>query len=83
MRHVSLRGAPTARAAQAGRRYPEGQTGDFKLFTFGLSQATGVPILPVTLAGVGRIQPVGAECLRAGEATVTCAPRRNWQAATY
>ncbi|KAL4332462.1 hypothetical protein GQ457_07G037950 [Hibiscus cannabinus] len=44
-----------------GTRSKDGKLGDFKKGAFSVAAKTGVPVIPITLIGTGRIMPAGME----------------------
>jgi len=57
-----------------GTRSPDGSVRHFKRGSFSLALAAGVPIVPVSLAGVKRLVPRGLASLRPGAITLRVHP---------
>jgi 1-acyl-sn-glycerol-3-phosphate acyltransferase len=57
-----------------GTRSPDGSVHRFKRGSFSLALAAGVPIVPVSLAGVKRVVPHGIASLRPGVIRIALAP---------
>ncbi|CAL9154114.1 unnamed protein product [Musa hybrid cultivar] len=46
-----------------GTRSKDGKLGAFKKGAFSVASKTGVPVVPITLMGTGKVMPAGEECM--------------------
>jgi 1-acyl-sn-glycerol-3-phosphate acyltransferase len=71
---VRIRSGTSVVVFPEGTRSPDGNVRRFKRGSFALALEAGVPIVPVSLAGVKRVVPHGLASLRPGAIQVALAP---------
>jgi 1-acyl-sn-glycerol-3-phosphate acyltransferase len=69
-----IRGGTSVLVFPEGTRSPDGSVGHFKRGSFSLAIDAGVPVVPVSLAGVKKLVPRGLASLRPGRITLRVHP---------